>query len=790
MAARAVQCPTLPGECGAQERGATVEKEEKAEEEEGSPSIKLGLGVDGKVSEKEKKGGVIVLTRGKCEFTKAQLRELRSQGVIYEHIARGSPVPLHLVMPIWKSVASSFDSAQGSIYEHYPSFVGVSPQGFDYSNMMDPEPGRCRRTDGKKWRCSKNVIPDQKYCEQHMHRGRHCSRKPVESPQITLPDENVSDNSNKESENSNKLSAPVSVPCMNQPSCNSSPSKVVTATTAIEDGCKVDSKRKIISTPATTVTATKHDKENDCKRSKNLPNASDKGEEKLSIGDNNITQRSSKSGTAVFSAPVSVPCMKQSSCNSSPSKVVTAATAMEDGCKVHSKRKIISPPATTISTTIITATKHDKKNDCKRSKNLPNASDKGEEKLSTGDNNITQRSSKSGTAVGNRPSSGVDISPKSVLQVTGSNSSSVDKNEIELEPGRCRRTDGKKWRCSRAVIPDQKYCARHMNRGARKPVEVSQPVVDSSTSRLKKANKVVCAAATAVTTNLSISIPSQELSTHDESRTMVGAARRLQYPRGFLQGTRRFYHSNPNNLPLPRTLTSLVQVSTNSLTTIRASRDWRAVLFTVAAGSCLLFMFGVRIERVPYSNRFHFTLSNRLTNKLGSYKFGKLLANEHEFEHTDSVTVHSSDPCAIRVQSIARKLLEGMHKGLMLQNQPVIVAPKSQVNHHHKLWCKRKSHQYHLEAAAKSGESEGLVAANQKGQNCKRKLLWKPSAKHLEGKAWQVYVTDSYSGTALCLLNGKVVIGTRLLEDLKSDDEVAAVIAHEIAHTVARHLGE
>ncbi|OMP00536.1 Growth-regulating factor 5 [Corchorus olitorius] len=224
-------------------------------------------------------------------------------------------------------------------------------------------------------------------------------------------------------------------------------------------------------------------------------------EEKLSVGDNNITQISSKSGTAVFSAPVSVPCMKQSSCNSSPSKVVTAATAMEDGCKVHSKRKIISTPATTISTTIITtATKHDKKNDCKRSKNLPNASDKAEEKPSIGDNNITQRSSKSGTAV-----------------VTGCNSSSVDKNEIELEPGRCRRTDGKKWRCSRAVIPDQKYCARHMNRGAKKPVEVSQPVVDSPTSRLKMANKVVCAAAAAVTTNLSISIPSQELSTHNES---------------------------------------------------------------------------------------------------------------------------------------------------------------------------------------------------------------------------------------------------------------------------------
>ncbi|KAL6569412.1 hypothetical protein OROMI_013926 [Orobanche minor] len=46
---------------------------------------------------------------------------------------------------------------------------------------MDPEPDRCRRTDGRKWRCSKNAVPDQKYCDGHMHRGRRRgSRKRVE----------------------------------------------------------------------------------------------------------------------------------------------------------------------------------------------------------------------------------------------------------------------------------------------------------------------------------------------------------------------------------------------------------------------------------------------------------------------------------------------------------------------------------------------------------------------------------------------------------------------------------
>lgn len=50
-----------------------------------------------------------------------------------------------------------------------------------FGKKIDPEPGRCRRTDGKKWRCSKDAHPNSKYCERHMNRSRYRSRKPVES---------------------------------------------------------------------------------------------------------------------------------------------------------------------------------------------------------------------------------------------------------------------------------------------------------------------------------------------------------------------------------------------------------------------------------------------------------------------------------------------------------------------------------------------------------------------------------------------------------------------------------
>ncbi|XP_047326293.1 growth-regulating factor 8-like [Impatiens glandulifera] len=56
------------------------------------------------------------------------------------------------------------------------------------------------------------------------------------------------------------------------------------------------------------------------------------------------------------------------------------------------------------------------------------------------------------------------------------NSSSSNK---DLEPGRCKRTDGKKWRCSKpAVAPNYKYCDSHLNRGGRTPRRRSRKLVE------------------------------------------------------------------------------------------------------------------------------------------------------------------------------------------------------------------------------------------------------------------------------------------------------------------------
>lgn len=107
-------------------------------------------------------------------FTASQWEELEHQALIFKYLIAGMPVPSELLLPIRRS----FESMASRFYHHPP--MGYCSY---YGKKLDPEPGRCRRTDGKKWRCSKDAYPDSKYCERHMHRGRNRSRKHVETPQ-------------------------------------------------------------------------------------------------------------------------------------------------------------------------------------------------------------------------------------------------------------------------------------------------------------------------------------------------------------------------------------------------------------------------------------------------------------------------------------------------------------------------------------------------------------------------------------------------------------------------------
>ncbi|KAI3965421.1 hypothetical protein MKX01_042902 [Papaver californicum] len=126
--------------------------------------------------------------RNKPPFTPLQWQELETQALIFKHMVSGIPIPPELLFPLkfHHSSSSSSSSPSSSSLLSSKLFLPSDPQiPWTYYHMgigrkIDPEPGRCRRTDGKKWRCSKEAYNDSKYCEKHMHRGRNRSRKPVE----------------------------------------------------------------------------------------------------------------------------------------------------------------------------------------------------------------------------------------------------------------------------------------------------------------------------------------------------------------------------------------------------------------------------------------------------------------------------------------------------------------------------------------------------------------------------------------------------------------------------------
>ncbi|RWW01497.1 hypothetical protein GW17_00035470 [Ensete ventricosum] len=105
--------------------------------------------------------------RGIGYFTLAQWQELELQALIYKYMLAGVSVPLELILPIKRSLLSA-----ASPYYYHPELYQHLQPSCNYSTLLAPfsgvvswgrcavdsEPGRCRRTDGKKWRCSREVV--------------------------------------------------------------------------------------------------------------------------------------------------------------------------------------------------------------------------------------------------------------------------------------------------------------------------------------------------------------------------------------------------------------------------------------------------------------------------------------------------------------------------------------------------------------------------------------------------------------------------------------------------------
>lgn len=69
-------------------------------------------------------------------------------------------------------------------------------------------------------------------------------------------------------------------------------------------------------------------------------------------------------------------------------------------------------------------------------------------------------------------------------------------------------------------------------------------------------------------------------------------------------------------------------------------------------------------------------------------------------------------------------------------------------------------------------------------------LTKKGHAKRLEGFAWEFKTVEDDIINAWCMPGGKVCFYTAILDLCETDDELAVIMGHEVAHAVARHGNE
>lgn len=98
-----------------------------------------------------------------------------------------------------------------------------------------------------------------------------------------------------------------------------------------------------------------------------------------------------------------------------------------------------------------------------------------------------------------------------------------------------------------------------------------------------------------------------------------------------------------------------------------------------------------------------------------------------------------------------------------------------------------------LAAARKQGKLDANAAQTQRAQNIMRRLVQQVGTfrADAQGWPWEIHVIDDPQVNAWCMPNGKMAVYSGLITKLQlTDDELAAVIGHEIAHALREHARE
>lgn len=182
--------------------------------------------------------------------------------------------------------------------------------------------------------------------------------------------------------------------------------------------------------------------------------------------------------------------------------------------------------------------------------------------------------------------------------------------------------------------------------------------------------------------------------------------------------------------------------------------------FTLAAASFASIAISPRIvfrlqnpETIPYVNRTRFIDPTKASTER--------ISGQREFEkwkqQFQGMTLPSTHSHSVRVTRIAKNIVGAMHSEI--NKMRAISEDISQYGFFHRVWLRMT-----------------------------RKLP--PSLSHLDGLNWEVLIVTGvpvrYFPSLVCP-GGKIIASTAFIELLPSDVELATMLAHEIAHIMARH---
>ncbi|AWI34774.1 M48 family metallopeptidase [Helicobacter apodemus] len=95
------------------------------------------------------------------------------------------------------------------------------------------------------------------------------------------------------------------------------------------------------------------------------------------------------------------------------------------------------------------------------------------------------------------------------------------------------------------------------------------------------------------------------------------------------------------------------------------------------------------------------------------------------------------------------------------------------------------------EQSAKEILKQSKLSFNKAQKEMVERVGWKiANVVKREDFEWKFYLIEEDQKNAFCLPGGKVFVYTGLMGIIDSDDELAVVISHEIAHALLRHGGE